>query len=374
MVMRLMKVINKQEKGQILILSVLAIFTVGSLVMVPLMHFIGNGVVSVKNTGLHTQEIYAAEAGVWDAVWKIQRVYPELPVKDGDLPLEYAASDNINGSSVDVSITWINWETYRIDSLATNLRTGHMITIDSDIAIDPTGGLDLTAFTKDAMTSPGEIRTFPGDKIYGDVRVESSDNLTGPGVVYGDVTEGPITGWPTAELLEMYFLRQVDTSNPYSSGTIDISQPGQSGHLYAEGYSNGNYAITGTGALSGVIFVVGNLYFDQNASINLNGFTIFVTGDISFGTQASLAGPGAIIALGDITFSPNVTPSYIFVMSVYGWVDFLPSGDFVGAVCGSEYIKIKPLGRITWQDPGIGNLNMPGLYNTIHSISTWEIH
>jgi hypothetical protein len=372
--MQLMKIINKQEAGQVLILLVLIIFAFSSFAIVPLMNFVSTGINTAKNTGLHTQEIYAAESGVRDAIWKIQRVYPGLPVKDGELPLEYAIDDNVNGSSVNVSIGWIDWETYRIHSLATNINTGHMITIDSDIAIDPTGGLDLTAFTKDAMTSPGEIRTFPGDKIYGDVRVENSDNLTGPGVVYGDVVEGPITGWPTSELLEMYFLRQVDTSNPHSSGTIDVSIPGQSGHLYAEGYSNGNYVITGSEELSGVIFVEGNLTFDQDADISLNGYTVFVTGNIGFGTQAKLAGPGAIIALGDIVFSPNVTPSYIFVMSVYGFVDFLPSGEFVGAVCGAEYIKIKPLGKITWQDPGIGNLNMPGLYNTINHVSTWKIH
>jgi hypothetical protein len=374
MIMHIWKNINKQEHGHVLILLVLIIFAFSSFAMVPLMNFVRTGIVTAKNTGLHTQEIYAAEAGVRDGIWKIQRVYPGLPVKDGEPPLEYTTSDNINGSSVDTDISWISWETYRIHSLATNLKTGHKITIDSDLCIDPTGGLDLTAFTKDAMTSPGEIRTFPGDKIYGDVRVEHTENITGPGVVYGDITEGPITGWPTEDLLEMYFLRQVDTSSPYSSSTIDVSIPAQRGHLYAAGYSNGNYVITGSAELTGVIFVEGNLTFDQNADIYLNGYTIFVTGNIGFGPQAALNGPGAIIAMGSITFSPNVTPSYIFVMSVHSWVDFLPSGEFVGAVCGHEYIKIKPTGIITWQDPGIGNLNMPGLYNTINTISTWKIH
>jgi hypothetical protein len=371
--MRLMKAINKQEEGATLLLLVLMIFICSSTVVVPLLSFMNTGVVTTKNTGLHTQEIYAAEAGVRDAIWKIQRVYPGLPVKDGDLPLQYTASDNINGNSVDATITWIDWETYRIYSLATNLNTGHKITIDSDIAIDPTGGLDLTAFTKDAMTSPGIISTSPNDKIYGDVRVLSTSNITGPGVINGEITTGPITGWPTKALLEMYYLRQVDTAHPNSTGLIDVTQPGQNGHVYAQGYSNGNYVITGNAMLTGDIVVEGNLHFNQNSAISLNGYTIYVTGDITFGTQAGLAGPGAVIAVGNVTFSPNVTPSYIFVMSVAGFVDLQPSGDFVGAVCGNTLINLKPHCTITWQDPGIGNLNMPGLYNTIQYIDTWTI-
>jgi hypothetical protein len=371
--MKPMKVFNNREQGQALILLVLIIFTCSSLVMVPLLGFVSNGVTTAKNTGLHTQEIYAAEAGVRDAIWKIQRVYPGLPVKDGDPPLQYATSGNINGSSVDATITWINWETYRIHSLAANLNTGHKITIDSDIAIDPTGGLDLTAFTKDAMTSPGIISTSPNDKIVGDVRVYSTANITGQGVIDGTITTGPITGWPTKALLEMYYLRQVDTAHPNSTGIIDVTQPGQSGHVYAQGYSNGNYVITGNSTLEGDIFVEGNLKFNQNTEIYLNGYTVYVTGDITFGTQAALGGPGAVLAVGNVTFSPNVTPSYIFVMSVSGFVDLQPSGDFVGAVCGNTLINLKPHCTITWQDPGIGNLNMPGLYNTISYVDTWTI-
>ena len=62
--MRLLRAINKQEQGQILILMVLLIFAFAGFGIVPLLNFMTNGVVTAKNEGLHTQEIYAAEAGV----------------------------------------------------------------------------------------------------------------------------------------------------------------------------------------------------------------------------------------------------------------------------------------------------------------------
>jgi hypothetical protein len=369
-----MKAINKQEQGQLLILLVLIIFAFSTLVTVPLLNFMSTGIVTTKNDGLHAQEIYAAEAGVRDAIWKIKRVVPGVPKQESDPSLQYAISGNVNGKSVNVTISWIDSETYRVHSLATNLGTGHQSTIDSDIDIDSTGGLDLSAFTKNALTSPGTISTKTSDYINGDVWIENSENFTGGGHVSGNMTVGPITGWPTADLLETYFSHQVDETSPYATGTINIAQSSQCGPLYAQGASGGGYTITGTGQLKGIIYVVGDLYFDQNANINLNGYTIFVTGQVSTHGESSLAGPGAIIALGNISFQPHVSPSYIFVMSVTGQVSFQPQGNFVGAVCGDSLIKLQPNCTLTWQSPGVANLDVPGLYNTVSIIKTWTIH
>ena len=77
--------------------------------------------------------------------------------------------------------------------------------------------------------------------------------------------------------------------------------------------------------------------------------------------------------MGDVVFSPQVAPSYLLIMSVSGQVDFQPNGNFIGAVGGNVDITMRPNSSITWQDPGIGNLDIPGIYNHIQAIKTWSI-
>jgi hypothetical protein len=370
--MRLLRLIHHEEQGQLLILSVFIILVFAGLSIIPLLNFMGTGVNTAKNTGLHTQEIYAAEAGVYDSMWKLMVIVPGVPKSQWDSPLQYSIDDGVNGKTVGVTLTKVNSATYRIQSVATDPNTYHQSTIDSDISIDNTGGVDLSEFSKYAMTSNGTITGKISDLIYGDVWIPSSANYTAP-PPSGELINTPIVGWPTASELETYFSYLVDTSNPYSNSVINVSNPNQSGPLYAQGASNGDYTITGTGNLTGTIYIAGNLDFDNKAHVGLDGNTIFVTGNISSSPQAYLAGPGAIIAIGSIVFSPQVAPSYIFVMSISGSTQFQPQGDFIGAVCGNTNINLQPNCTLTWQSPGVGNIDLPGLYNHIQQIKTWSI-
>jgi hypothetical protein len=364
---------HKKQQGQILILSSLIIMVFASLGIVPILDFMSTGVTTTKNTGLHTQEIYAAEAGVYDSIWKIILIMPGVPKWPTDPPLQYSIAGGVNDKLVDVTLTKIDTQTYRIHSTATNPDTGHQSTVDSDLKIGTPGGLDLSAFTTFAMTSQGSITTKLSDDINGDVWIPNSANYTGS-PPSGDMIIAPVTGWPPVSLLETYFSLLVNTSHPYSGGTIDVSNPAQSGPLYVHGVSNNNYTLTGTGNLTGTIYVDGNLALDHDADVHLDGNNIFATGSISTSPQSLVAGPGAIIAIGNIDFSPQVTPNYLFVMSVSGSVNFQPQGDFVGSVSGNVSINLQPNCSLTWEDPGVGTLDLPGLYNHIQEIKTWEIH
>jgi len=62
---------RKGEKGQALIL-VLLMVTVGSLIIVSLLGFIGTGSKSGAVSLKKTNELYAADAGIQDAVWQIK--------------------------------------------------------------------------------------------------------------------------------------------------------------------------------------------------------------------------------------------------------------------------------------------------------------
>jgi hypothetical protein len=370
--MRLFKAIDRQEHGQVLILLVLIIFTCSSVVLAPLLNFMTTGLVTAKNQGLYVQEIYAAEAGVHDAFWKIKYVVPGVPKQPSDPPLQYVIAGGVNGKSVNVTISYIDSSTYRVHSVATNPATGHQRSIDSDLNAGG-GGLDFSNFTNKAMTSPGTITTKSSDVINGDIWTGTS--FDGKATLNGECTVATVTGWPTAEQLETYFGYQVDESNPYSNGTITVTTPGQSGPLYAYTASNPTrtYTLTGGGSLTGTLYINGSLSFDNAANINLNGKTIFVTGSVTNSPQTTINGPGAIIAIGNISFSPHVSGAYIFVMSVEGKVNFQPNGDFYGSVAGDTNINLQPGCTLNWINPGVAELDMPGHFNNVSGIKTWTI-
>jgi hypothetical protein len=368
---RLFITLHRQENGAILILSVLIIMVFASFCMVPLLDFMGTGLKTTVNTGLHTQEIYAAEAGVYDSMWKMIMIAPGVPKGMYDPPLSYSVSGGVNDKSVNVTIARVNSAKFRIHSVARNQNTGHQSTVDTDVAILGVGGLDLTAFSKYAMTTNSTIGGKPSDIISGQVWIPSSSNYTGLPAPSGGFINTPITGWPTAIMLETYFSYLVNKSNPHASGTIDLSNATVRGPLYA--YGAGTYTMTNAGTLTGTIYINGNLQMDNACDVHLNGNTVFVTGDFGTGPQTKLVGPGAVIALGNVNFQPQVEPEYLFVMSVLGSIQMNPGGHFFGALSANAGITLQPNVRASWEDPGIGNLDLPGLYNHIQAVETWSI-
>ena len=370
--MRRFRLFNRSQAGAILIAAALMIFVLIAACLPPLFRLLNTGIRTASTTGSHTQEIYAAEAGAYDSMWKIVMWEPGLPRGLFDPPMVYSLDSPVNGKQVDVTISNLNSFTFQVASVATDLRNGHQSTIKTDVDILGVQGLDLAEFTKYAVTSNGTIDSqFNNVKITGNVWIPDIMNYqaTAPN---GDIVVAPITGWPTEESLDTYYSYMVNKSNPYSTSVIDVSDPALRGPLYAQGA--GNYVVTGSGTLTGPLYIDGNLYLDQYANIHLNGNTIYVTGNIQTHPQSYLWGPGAVIAVGDIAFSPRVAPAYLLVMSVSGDVDFQPNGAFVGAVSGNVNITMKPNCSITWQDPGLGNLDLPGVYNHFTSIHNWSIN
>jgi hypothetical protein len=369
--MRLRLSICHNEQGQLLLLSTFIILVFASLSIVPILSYMGTGITTAKNTGLHTQEIYAAEAGVFESMWKIIMIDPGVPKGMWDPPLQYSVTGGVNDKSVNVTISRYNSFNFQVHSVATDQQTDHQSIVEADVAIIGVSGLDLAEFAKFAVTSNGTIDSqYNNVKITGDVWIPSLENYTAT-PPDGEMIIAPITGWPTGVQLETYYSFLVNMSNPYTDSIIDISNPILRGPLYAQGA--GNYVLTGTGTLTGALYIDGDLYFDQYADVSLDGNTIFVTGSISTNPQSYLAGPGSVIALGDVVFSPHVAPAYLLIMSAAGDVNFQPNGDFVGAVCGNVNITMRPNCSITWQDPGVGNLDLPGIYNHIRALETWTI-
>ena len=106
--MKLMKEIHKRESGQVMILA-LILLVIGSLVIAPLLAYMGSGLIVGRAYEEMMDELYAADSGIEDAIFNI--LTPGAPHYDALRALDeyewldppYTLTD-INGKTVNVAI------------------------------------------------------------------------------------------------------------------------------------------------------------------------------------------------------------------------------------------------------------------------------
>ena len=385
MVKKVMKKLRGREKGQALILA-LILLAVGSLTLVPLLTFMSSGLDAGATFEEKVDELYAADAGVQDAIWKINNLPDSLP---GELEImgdyyQYTEDEEpfVNGMDVGVSIEFIdvdaNGRRYRV------LSTADETTIDAVIAAI---WLDYSGITDNVITSPN------GYTLQGPTTVEPGEGEEhGPDGDYGG-------SWPTAEDLAAWYGMFVDEDNPYPYDEIDLNGSDLSlgpEYIDSEFYVYNSSNTDATLTLDGTLYITGNTEFGgaKDWTLNMNGQTIFVESDVTgggtsgtafwLGGKVTLTGSGCIIAVGDINFEPQMDCSpddYILVLSVEGQTWMHPSGDFYGTLAGNSEVFIQN-GDAYWTDPdtdgdGVPDVNFPGGSGgggMVWGIHTWEIY
>ena len=98
-----MKNLVRDEKGAALILA-LILLLIGGLISVALLGHMGSGILAGVVHERRTAELYAADAGVEDAIWKIQN--GETPVCPGDPYWSYNITD-VNDKKLQISIEYL---------------------------------------------------------------------------------------------------------------------------------------------------------------------------------------------------------------------------------------------------------------------------
>ena len=96
---------RKNEAGYALV-TVLILLIVAGLILVPLLLFMTTSIKSAQLQEDIMQRFYAADAGIEDAVYKIQNADANLPPSADDPPYQYTIAD-INGNEVAVTIEHI---------------------------------------------------------------------------------------------------------------------------------------------------------------------------------------------------------------------------------------------------------------------------
>jgi cytoskeletal protein CcmA (bactofilin family) len=280
------------------------------------------------------------------------------------LPPDPLTGELLNGDNVTVCIENENneGEYFKIVSDATDIAAGSMTRVRA--RVKPTWGYQGNFFAN-GITSLGDVYLFPKTECNGDVQCVGTltldpgqvirgdvtcghlyskgtiygnvhcDKLDNRGTIYGNVqyatvlSLGTVTGtvtvgpapvftelneerWPTEQQLTDFYLSQVDTGVNYPNTVV--STCGTIGPLYMGYTSVGaprNLTIDTKRSdcevrLDGTIFVTGNLSVTAKTLVNLNGQTIYCLGDVYFAPGSYVKGSGVIIAIGTVTFQPNI--------------------------------------------------------------------
>ncbi len=367
---RILNKLPRNERGVVLII-VLILLAVGGLTIAPMLSHMSTGLKAGQTYEKKTNEYYAADAGVEDALWQITTVQrdPHLPTSEGE-HWSYSITD-INSKSVAITIDYVDEDAdgndvYKIDSTATGAGGGDT-TIESYAILG--GGF---AFILDnAITSPGDVAIAPGTTIEGDVHYNGT--LDNKGTVTGDITSQPMIDWPTpADLIDFYDDDVAGVAS-YGSTTLDI---GGVDTPIGPFYRDGDLAIinsSGTPAtltLNDTLYVTGDLSIgstNQDFTLDLNNQTIFVESPsadpakaIWLGSKCAVTGAGCIITVGDIYFEPNLSgDSFVLVMSIDGLVNFQPGESFTGCLAGNVEVALNPGSTLTWEPGPPADLNFP---------------
>jgi|GEM_PF-595298 len=397
----------RDEQGKVLIL-VLVLLVVGGLVLTPLLGLMSTGLVAGQVYEKKTAELYAADAGVEDAIWKIQNRKADF---DENGHYSYPEPLIINGKNVDVVVYRYDWDptpcgenlTYQILSTATG-AAGSDTTIH---AVLQSTSLNYSDLTGSAITSGGNVTILPqgtnSSQIQGDISLPPGGVMDPAfweedGYEGGEVKRETLI-WPELDDLEEFYWQDVEHGTHYDLDTV-IELNGQDdevGALYVDGKltiknSNKNPAtLTLTGTIystdvTSIAYGAGGTGQNKPMILDLNGYTIFVTSEstgegheaLKIGNKCTIEGPGVIIAVGDIYFKPNIEAGMtepIVIYSVQGTTRLQPGGDFYGSILGYAEVELQPDNTIIYPDGGFGELNFPGLIEGKegYSIESWEI-
>ncbi len=297
-----MKGLVRNEKGAALILA-LILLLIGGLISAALLNHMGSGILAGVVHERRTAELYAADAGVEDAIWKLQ--HGETPVCPGDPYWSYNITD-VNSRELQISIEYMPDEgTYKITSVAVTDADG-----DSGVA-----GIDSTT----AVEAHIEVLAF--DLLGGALVSMSNIDFSKDCVVTGDVYYvGEITG-----------SEYTHTSGEEIRVPLSAFPTQEQNEAFAEGFRDeallgGIQAGTtiGSDMTLGPKYITGDLYVEDNVTVNLAG-TIYVEGTIDFRRESEVTGSGSIVAVSDIYLAK--LPDYgiegdSIIMSLNGDITF----------------------------------------------------
>ena len=309
----------KNEAGQALPMA-LIMLVLGGFLVVPTLALMTTNLTANRTVDTKTSAIYAADAGIQDALWKLGNDVDPFP---GGIN-SYNLAETLNGMTVTVEKVAL------VDDLYTLKATARLDDeVKAVITAQAVAGSDYSWLFDQALTSENDVETSNHDIIYGGVLCGGEFIGDDDQVWSGTITEEATVEFPSAQELIDYYMSTIDpVANNYTSNSIYISSSYTKANPYMIPpiYRNGSLRIYGNGygKLSGTIYLAGastgQLWIDPGTTIDLNTHTIFseyynnCAGDaINFQPNCYIYGPGCIIAIGNINYQPNLGTGELLV-------------------------------------------------------------
>ena len=296
---------------------IMAIITLvlGSLLISPTLLHAATAVQATEIKERRTGELYAADAGVENAIWELSS--NNLTLAEGDqanLP-----QIQLNDSTVETIVFHTpggKLPTYRITSTANSTGSSETI-IESRIYIG--NPLFSNALASETDIVLGNNCTVNGDIYYEDQLIHGS------GYSHNGTTTTPGSlNFPSDE-------QNAEFAREYKDEAL------------AGGTYDGSLNVSSDGTL-GPLYITGNLVIGSNASVNLTG-TIYVEGTITCKKNSIITGSGSVIAVGNITFDKvhdYGSPGASVIMSLTGDVHFKKEA-------GIEALVYAPAGWVRFE-------------------------
>jgi len=366
------------EKGAAMVLA-LVLLVVGGLIVAPLLSYMCSGLIAGKVYERRTAELYAADAGVEDAVWNIQHDTDKV----NGLTQCYQSTNytipNVNDRSVDITITLVSNATFTYRIVSTASSDGSDTEIEAYVIGESKYG-DYWGIMDNVLTSLGEINLKTGN-------VTPSIGDHSPLEEYGG-------DWPETWELEDFYGQQVEDEDAYPFDTIDLNGGDMDlGLLYSD--IEDLFTIENTSNTPATLNLTGTIYITcdtligktgKDFTLNLNGHTIFVASNSSdpkkalwIGDKCNIVGAGCIVAIGNIYFEPNIEAGMtepIFIMSVMGNTFLQPGGDFYGAIAGNVEVNLQPNTSVNYpeEEGWYDSYNfLIGVQQLLYIIYSWEV-
>lgn len=280
----------KSESGYALFTFALILLVLGSFLLSPLLSLVVTGLKGGQAIERKMGELYAADAGFEDALWKLRN----------DPPDNYPCSDNlvINHKDVRYHIEEVGIA-YKITSTAvTDSRS--QTTVESYV-MHPFSIFDFSAVALDGdLTIEGnaELQSYP-ELEQADIYANGNIYLEGAVQVHGDATASgtvnynknkippQITGNVTQNAPILQF-KPIDTSEYLDEANAGTDYPGD--------------LVLNNDCNLGPAHIHGDLSITSSAKVTLTG-TVWVDGMITTDGTSHIEGGGTLVAVGDIELS-----------------------------------------------------------------------
>ena len=360
------KLIKKQD-GHIFLLT-LVLLALGGLMLLPVLSFMGTG---IKVSELHEEEmlsLYAADAGIEDALYVLQYQSPDISA----FPYTGNISD-INGNHVEYTIelelVGEDTQSYKITSDAMDVLSGSVTTVEVYIKVTEI----YSAYG--VLALDGDIN-FGGGVEMGD-QSGLATNIHANGNIDGGASITTVSGNATATGTIDHINVTGDytiTENVDYEVTVDIDTSVNSSYYqdaWGGSYYGGDLTVTNYTTL-GPAYIAGNLTIKNGGTVNLTGHvwvrdSVIIKGAIDSTAVASentsVEDMYAVISEDDIDFSgtPDVGSDghYIFFISLYPGTTNDPAinvggGGEIWAILYAPYGHIDSAGTAYIQGAAIG--------------------